>query len=451
MNSVREPGKEQSSLSLILRAFKYRNYRLFFAGQGISLIGNWMQFIASSWLVYRLTQSPVLLGVVGFSSQIPTFLLAPFAGVLLDRWKRRTVLIVTQSLMMLQAFLFAFLTITGKIQVWQIIVLSIVMGIITAFDMPGRHTFVNDIIEDKRDLGNAIALNSSIFNGARMVGPSIAGLIIERMGEGICFLCNGVSFVAVIAALTVMRVNQRSNGRERLPLLQEFSHGFSYTFGFPPIRAILILLFFTSMMGTSAMVLMPVFSSQVLQGGPQTMGFLMGAIGIGALIGALYLASRKSIVGLGRIIPKAVIILGAGLILFSFSRNLYLSFVFVLLTGFGTMVQMASTNTFIQTVVDEDKRGRVLSFYTTTFMAAFPLGSLIAGYMADIAGAPETVLAGGIFCCIAALIYMRHLPSFQEMVDPLYARLGLVHEGSRPYVAVQGNVTAVQGNVTASE
>ncbi|MHC9542335.1 MAG: MFS transporter [Vulcanimicrobiota bacterium] len=442
MNNDSEPGKEQSSLSLILRAFKYRNYRLFFAGQGISLIGNWMQTIASSWLVYRLTQSPVLLGVVGFSSQIPTFLLAPFAGVLLDRWKRRTVLIVTQSLMMLQAFLLAFLTITGRVQVWHIIVLSMVMGVITAFDMPGRQTFVHDIIEDKSDLGNAIALNSSIFNGARMIGPSIAGLIIERMGEGICFLCNGISFVAVLAALLAMRVNQRSNGRERLPLLQEFSQGISYTFGFPPIRAILILLFFTSMMGMSAMVLMPVFSSQILKGGAQTMGFLMGSVGIGALVGALYLASRKSIVGLVKMIPRAALILGVGLILFSFSRNLYLSFVLVLLTGFGMMVQMASTNTFLQTVVDEDKRGRVLSIYTTTFMGAMPLGSLITGYMADIIGAPNTVMFGGFFCCIAALIYMRHLPSFKEMVYPLYVKLGLIHEGSGPCTAVKGSVTA---------
>ncbi len=442
MNHVEKPGKDQSSLALILRAFKYKNYRLFFTGQGISLIGSWMQTIASSWLVYRLTQSPVLLGVVGFSSQIPAFLLAPFAGVLLDRWKRRTVLIVTQSLMMLQAFLLAFLTITGIIQVWHIIVLSMLMGIITAFDMPGRQTFVHDIIEDKNDLGNAIALNSSIFNGARIIGPSIAGLIIERMGEGTCFLINGISFVAVIAALMAMRVNQRRNGGERLPLLQEFSQGLSYTFGFPPIRAILMLLFFTSMMGIPAMVLMPVFSSQILNGGAQTMGFLMGATGIGAIVGALYLASRQSIVGLEKLIPKAALILGGGLILFSLSRNLYLSFVLVLLTGFGMMVQMASSNTFIQTVIDEDKRGRVLSFYTTTFMGAAPLGSLMAGYVADMIGAPKTVMMGGLFCCIAALIYLRYLPSFQATVYPLYVKLGLIHEGSGPSMIAQESVTA---------
>jgi MFS family permease len=441
MDADRGHEKKQSSLSLILRAFKYRNYRLFFTGQGISLVGNWMQTIASSWLVYRLTQSPLLLGVVGFSSQIPAFLLAPFAGVLLDRWKRRTVLIITQCLMMLQAFMLAFLTITGTVRVWHIIALSVVMGIITAFDMPGRQTFVHDIIEDKSDLGNAIALNSSIFNGARMIGPSVAGFIIERMGEGICFLLNGISFVAVIAALLAMRVNQRSNGRERMPLLDEFRDGFSYTFGFPPIRAVLMLLFFTSMMGVPAVVLMPVFTSQILHGGAQAMGLLMGAVGIGALAGAIFLASRKNVVGIAENIPKATLILGGGLILFSFSRSICLSFVFVLLTGFGMMVQMASTNTFIQTVVDEDKRGRVLSFYTTTFMGAAPLGSLIAGYLAGLIGAPQTVLAGGIMCSVAALIYMRYLPSFQKMVCPLYVKLGLIHEGSGRCAAVQGGIT----------
>jgi MFS family permease len=412
----------------LFRALYYRNYRLFFMGQGISLIGNWMQTVATGWLVFRMTDSPFLMGLVNFSAQIPTFLCAPFAGVLLDRWQRRRVLLITQALFMLQAFALALLTLSGIVQVWHIVLLNIVMGIVTSFDMPGRQSFVNEMIEKKEDLGNAIALNSSIFNGARMIGPSIAGIIIARIGEGMCFLLNAVSFLAVLAALLAMNVKPRIISTERTDILDELKKGVAYAFGFSPIRSILLLLFLTSMMGMPVMVLMPIFSKKILMGGPETLGFLMAASGVGALIGAMFLAWRRSVIGLGRLIPLASGIFGLGLIAFSFSRNLYLSLILGIFTGFGMMVQMASSNTLLQTIVDEDKRGRVMSLYTTSFMGAAPLGSLMAGALANKLGAPLTVMCGGIFCIAGALLFARNLPNIRKMIHPIYVRMGIMPE-----------------------
>ena len=335
----------------VFRTLRYRNYRLFFSGQLVSLIGTWMQQVALTWLVYRLTNSPFLLGVVGFVGQMPMFLLGPFAGVLADRANRHRIIILTQTLSMVQATVLAILTLTGNITVAHIIILSIFIGLVNAFDMPTRQSFLLDMIESREDLPNAIALNSSMFNGARLLGPSIAGLVIAAIGEGLCFLLNAVSYVAVIAALLAMKVTQRHlKNRKPRKVLEGFTEGFHYAFGFSPIRNILLLLALVSMMGMPYAVLMPVYARDILHGGPHTLGFLMGATGVGALAGALSLASRKSVVGLGRWIPLAAGTFGVGLIAFSFSRTLWLSMILLFVVGAGMMVQMASSNTIIQTI-----------------------------------------------------------------------------------------------------
>lgn len=410
----------------ILRALKYRNYRLFFLGQGVSLIGTWMQNVAMSWLVFRLTHSAALLGLVSFAAQFPTLLCAPLAGVLIDRWKRHNVIIATQFLLMLQASILAILTLTGIVQVWHIVVLSTFLGIITAFDMPGRQSFLVDMLESKEDLGNAIALNSSIFNGARMIGPSIAGVVVAKVGEGVCFLINGISFMAVLGALLLMKIADTRIKKESTFILRELKEGFDYAFGFAPIRAILAHLFMVSMMGIPVMVLMPIFSSKILHGGPEILGFLMASSGIGALIGALFLASRKNVLGLGKIIVFASAIFGAGLIAFSQSRSLFLCIVFIIMTGFGFMVQMASCNTLIQTIVEEDKRGRVMSIYTTSFMGAGPLGSIVAGTLPNMIGVPMTVMLGGVFILASTVLFARRLPALRKLLRPIYMEKGII-------------------------
>ncbi len=352
----------------IFRTLRYRNYRLFFGGQLISLIGTWMQQIAMTWLVYRLTNSAFLLGVVGFASQMPTFLLSPFAGVFADRMNRHRIIIVTQTLAMIQAAVLAILTLTGNIAVWHIIMLSVFLGLVNAFDIPTRQTFVLEMIENKEDLGNAIALNSSMFNGARLIGPAIAGMLLAVIGEGMCFLLNAISFVAVIVALLAMKLSPQQRTSHSHGVIKGLQEGFSYAFGFAPIKYILMLVALISAMGMPYTVLMPIFAKDILGGGPHTLGFLMGATGVGALTGALYLASRRTVVGLGRWIAIAAGIFGLGLIGFSFARVLSLSMSLLFVVGFGMMTQMASCNTILQTIAEDDKRGRVMSFYTMAFM-----------------------------------------------------------------------------------
>lgn len=408
----------------MFRALRYRNYRLFFAGQGISLVGTWMQQIAMGWLVYRLTGSAFILGVVGFSSQIPTFLLSPFAGVLVDRHSRYRILVVTQVLAMLQAFILGALTLIGIIAVWHVIILGIFLGIVNSFDAPARQSFVIDMVEKKEMLGNAIALNSFMFNGARLIGPSVAGLVIAAVGEGICFILNGVSFFAVIGCLLAMNIKYTSVQAKKTHISKDLKEGFVYIFNFAPIRAILLLLSVISMMGMSYAVLMPVFAKDILHGGPHTLGFLMAAVGVGALFGTGYLASKRSILKLGRIIPISSIIFGAGLILFSFSHEFWLSFLILLFTGFGFMVHMASCNTVLQTITDDDKRGRVMSFYTMSFMGMAPLGSLLSGFLASRFGAVYALLIGGISCILASLLFARKLPLLRKIVHPIYEKIG---------------------------
>jgi MFS family permease len=421
---------DPKGLSLIFRALYSRNYRLFFGGQGISLIGTWMQQIAMSWLVYRLTNSVFLLGIIGFSSQICSFIFSPFAGVLSDRWNRHRILIATQSLAMVQAFILAALTLTGVIAVHHLIILAFFLGFVNAFDMPTRQAFVVQMVEKREDLGNAIALNSFLFNGARLVGPSVAGVLISILGEGMCFFFNGLSFLAVIIALLAMKVTFHKGQSERHHILRELKEGFAYAFGFPPIRSVLFFLGWISMVGMAITILMPVFAKNILHGGSQTYGFLMAAIGVGAVIGAIFLASRRSVLGLGKIIVIAAGIFGIGLISFSLSHVLWLSLFLLLVTGFGMMVQMASSNTIIQTVVDEDKRGRMMSLYVMAFMGMAPFGSLAGGSLAARIGASNTLIIGGASCILGSFLFARKLPLIRKMVRPIYVRKGILSEKS---------------------
>jgi MFS family permease len=412
----------------MVRALAHRNYRLFFAGQGISLVGTWITRVATSWLVYRLTGSAAVLGLVGFAGQIPTFLLAPFAGVWVDRWSRYRVLVVTQVLSMLQSFALAWLALAGTITVTRILLLSAFQGVVNAFDTPARQAFVVDVVEDRADLPNAIALNSSMVNGARLVGPSVAGVLIAVAGEGWCFLLDGVSYVAVIVSLMMMRLARAApRGREKRVLL-ELRDGFRYAFGFAPIRSLLLLITLISVMGMPYTVLMPLIADQVLHGGPHTLGFLMGATGVGALAGAVYLASRRSVLGLGRVIAAAAILFGCGLIAFSLSRTLALSLVLMVVTGTGFMVQLAASNTVIQTIVREEMRGRVMAFYTMAFMGTAPFGSLLAGGLAARVGAPHTILLGGGVCILGGVAFSRQLPRLRELVVPIYVERGILPE-----------------------
>jgi MFS family permease len=413
---------------MIFRALHSRNYRLFFGGQSISLIGTWMQQIAASWLVYHMTNSAFVLGVVGFAGQIPTFLLAPFAGVFADRMNRHRIIIVTQTLAMIQALMFALLVLTGAVTVWQIIALSILLGLVNAVDMPVRQAFIVDMIERREDLGNAIALNSTMFNAARLVGPSIAGVLIATLGEGMCFLLNGISYGAVIAALSAMRMTPRPKHGQRAHVMQELREAFSYALGFAPIRSILLLLGLVSLVAMPYTILMPVFAKDVLHGGAHTLGFLVGASGIGALGGTIYLASRRSVRGLGNVIAVSAGLFGIGLLAFSVSRVLWMSLLFMLLTGFGMVLQFAASNTVLQTIVDDDKRGRVMSLFTMAFAGAAPFGSLLAGGLASRIGAPATLLLGGVCCISGSLLFARALPALREMVRPIYARKGIIPE-----------------------
>jgi MFS family permease len=430
MENKREKSNHTGGRKSVVRALRHRNYRLFFGGQGISLIGTWMQRIAIPWLVYRLTDSPFLLGFVGFAGQIPGFILLPFAGVLADRWNRRRLLFLTQTLLTIQALVLSFLVLTGTVQVWHVVVLSLFFGTAFAFDIPTRQSFLMDMIGDKEDLGNAVALNSSIVTGARLLGPSLAGILIGLVGEGICFLINGISYLAVIAALLAMKIPSRDLQPENSRVWDGLKEGFAYASGFAPIRVILVLLALVSLMGMPHMVLMPVFAKNVLQGGPHALGFLMGAGGLGSMVGAIYLASRSTVLGLGKIILISVILFGLGLVAFSFSRVLWLSLVLIFVAGFGHMVQMASSNTILQTISDDDKRGRVMSFYAMAFSGMMPFGSLLGGLLASNIGAPATVLIGGIACLLGAAVYARRLPALRKMIHPIYRKMGIITESN---------------------
>ncbi|HEV2325342.1 MAG TPA: MFS transporter [Terracidiphilus sp.] len=408
------------------RALRHRNFRLFFGGQSISLIGTWMTRIATSWLVYRLTGSALLLGTVSFMGQIPTFLLSPLAGVWVDRLNRRQVLVWTQALSMVQSLALAALTLSHRITIPWILGLAAMQGLINAFDMPGRQAFMIQMVEDRNDLGNAIAINSSMVNMARLVGPSLAGLVIAASSEGWCFLIDGISYIAVIVSLLMMRIHVAPAKRKITSTLTEFKDGWAYVSGFLPVRTILLLFCVVSLMGMPFVVLMPIFAARVLHGGPHTLGFLMGAVGVGALVSAISLAARKSVRGLIRMIPIAAAVFGLGLIGFGLSHTFWLSMLMALVAGMGMMQGMAASNTIIQTLVPEDKRGRVMSYYTMAFVGMAPFGSLLAGGMASALGAPAAVIIYGAVVILGAAWFASRYPAVREVVRPIYREMGIL-------------------------
>ena len=416
------------SWNLLVRALRHRNYRLFFGGQGISLIGTWMTRVATGWLVYRLTGSAFLLGLVSFSSQIPILLLGPFAGVWVDRLNRHRVLVVTQALSMVQSFALAALALAHIITVHEVILLNLFQGAINAFDMPARQAFLIEMVEDREDLGNAIALNSSLVNAARLIGPSVAGLLIAAVGEGYCFLIDGFSYMAVIASLLAMTVTPRVIEHARASVLSELREGWEYVRGFRPIWSILLLLAVISLVGMPYTTLMPIFAGKILHGGAHTLGFMMGAVGVGALTGAVRLAARRSVLGLGRLIAMTSAGFGAGLVAFSLSRELWLSLLLLVLTGFCFMQQMASSNTILQTITEDSKRGRVMSFYSIAFQGVAPFGSLTAGAIASRIGAPHTLMIGGLICVCGAGWFATQLPAIRKLVRPVYQQIGIIPE-----------------------
>ena len=428
------PPPATSTLQSIGRSLSNHNYRLFFVGQGISLIGTWMTRVATAWLVFRLSgpDAAFLLGVVGFAGQSPCFFLAPFAGVLVDRWSRHQLLVVTQILSLVQSALLAVVAFYGEPSsstIWQIVLLSLSQGLINAFDVPARQAFLVEMVALKEDLANAIALNSSLVNGARLIGPSLAGILIAVSGEGWCFVVDAVSYVAVVLALLAMHLPVREpTHHHSRRIWHELVEGIRYAFGFAPIRSILLLLALVSFMAMPYAVLMPIFAADVLQGGAYTLGFLSGAAGVGALIGALYLASRRSVLGLGMAIVWSTFAFGVGLIGFAFSTNLWISLILMLVTGFGMMAQMAASNTVLQTIVDEDKRGRVMSLYSMAFLGMMPFGSLFAGVLAGWIGAANTVMIGGVACLVGGALFALVLPRLRGLVRPIYARMGILPE-----------------------
>jgi len=385
-----------------------------------------MTRVATSWLVYRLTGSALLLGTVSFAGQIPTFLCAPFAGVWVDRLDRRKVLVWTQTLSMVQSLGLAVLTLSHWITVPWILAFSVMQGLINAFDMPGRQAFMVQMVEDKRDLGNAIAINSSMVNVARLIGPSLAGMLIAATSEGWCFLIDGISYLAVIASLLMMRIHVPAVKRLAASTLTELKAGWTYVSEFLPIRTILLLFAVVSLMGMPFVVLMPIFAARVLHGGPHTLGFLMGAMGVGALVSALSLAARKSVRGLVRMIPIAAAVFGLGLIGFGLSRVFWLSMIMIFVAGMGMMQGMAASNTIIQTIVSDDKRGRVMSYYTMAFMGMAPFGSLLAGTVAHAIGAPWTVVMNGAVVVLGAAWFASRLPAVRREIRPVYQEMGII-------------------------
>ena len=426
-NSYREkPTPAPRDFSHAWRALRHRNFRLFFAGQSISLIGTWMTRVATSWLVYRLTKSALLLGTVGFAGQIPTFLLAPIAGVIVDRIDRRKVLLWTQTLAMAQSLALAWLTLSNRITIGEVLALSALQGVINAFDMPGRQSFMIRMVEDRADLSNAIAINSSMVNTARLLGPSFAGLLIAATSEGWCFLVDGVSYIAVIISLVMMRVPPGQEPRITTSMVTQLTEGWTYVVEFLPIRSILLLFALLSLMGWPFMVLMPIFAGTILHGGPHTLGFLMGAVGVGSLISALSMVMRRSVRGLTKTIPAAALIFGIGLIGFGLSRFLWLSMLMMLVTGFGMMQGLTGSNTIIQTLVDEKMRGRVMSYYTMAFVGMAPFGSLLSGALAHAMGAPRTVIVSGVACILGSIWFTTQLAAIRKDMRPVYERLGIV-------------------------
>jgi MFS family permease len=423
-----------------MRALRHRNFQLFFSGQLVSLIGTWMQTVAQSWLVYRLTGSALLLGSVGFASQFPVFLMAPIGGTVADRSNRHRVIIVTQAASMVLALVLAALTLTRHVHIWHIFVLAALLGLVNAFDIPGRQAFLVDMV-GKEDLMNAIALNSSMFNGARIIGPAVAGILVARIGEGWCFFANGVSYLAVIAGLLLMRIHCVPRSKSDSPL-EDIKEGFRFVSRTKPIRALLLLLGLVSLVGMPYAVLMPVFADRILHGGARGLGILMGCTGIGALLGAAILVLRQGVKGLGRLVAIMCGTFGLSLFVFSFSRYFWLSAVLLLPVGFSMLLQMASSNTLIQSMVPDALRGRVMALYSMMFMGMAPFGALLGGALANKLGAPVTVAIGGIASLMGAIAFWKALPSFRVEARELILAQGVA--GGEPAGGMTARLEAIE-------
>ncbi len=422
LGQVDEPGLPEAAAEPVLlephgyrqifRALRHRNFRLFCFGQIVSLSGTWMQNVALNWLMYRLTRSEFLMGITYFCLQLPVFALAPLGGLASDRLSRHRIIVITQTLSMLQAFVLAFLTLSGRVEVWHVMALAVILGCINAFDMPARQSFLIQMAS-KEDLLNAISLNSSIFNAARVVGPAIAGVLVYRLGEGVCFLFNGISFVAVIFGLLAMRVPpfHPSVGESPWDHLRE---GFRFAFHARHIRYLLLLLGVATLASVPALILMPFFANDILGRGSRGLGILMASMGVGALIGTLVLASRGTTRGLVNVVVFGAAGLGVTLVLLGISRNFYLSVAIMFWFGFSNLRQMASTNTLIQSLIPDEYRGRIMAMYTMTVVGLGPFGSLAAGGIAHRYGPPVTVIAGGVFCLAAAGVFWMRLEQFRR-------------------------------------
>ena len=423
------PQPRPSRLNLMLRSLRHRNFQLFFSGQLISLIGTWMQTVAESWLVYRLTGSSLLLGSVAFASQIPVFLFASIGGTIADRHNRHRIVIATQSCAMVLAAIYAWLTLTNRIQVWQIFVLAALLGVVNAFDIPGRQAFIVDMV-GREDLMNAIALNSSMFNGARVIGPAVAGILVAKIGEGWCFAANSISYIAVLTGLLLMRVPRFEPPPTRKSAVENMIEGFRFVKQTSPIKTLLLMLGLVSLVGMPYAVLMPIFADQILHGGARGLGMLMGSTGVGALIGALTLAAKQGLKGLGKWVATTSMCFGVALIAFSWSRTLWLSMLLLVPVGFMLMVQMASSNTLIQSMVPDQLRGRVMAVYSMMFMGMAPFGAFFAGAIAHNIGAPWTISIGGIACIGGSAVFASKLAQFRQEARELI--IAQTMEGGAP-------------------
>jgi MFS family permease len=408
------------------RAWHNPNLRLYFGGQIISMIGTWMQQMALTWLVYRLTNSLSMLGLMAFATQAPAFFITPFAGIVTDRVQKHRLVIITQSFAMLQAGILAALVLTGHAQVWQLMVLGAFSGVISAFDLPSRQTFLVEMLDDRSLLPNAIATNSSIVTMTRLIGPTVAGVFIAKAGEGMCFVVNALSYIAVIGALLLIRTHAPIREKTNKSVLEELKEGFRYAFGFRPLRSLILLMALISLVGMPYAALLPAFAKDVFHGDASTLGFLTAASGVGALAGALSLASRKGVLGLGRWLVVSCAVFGVGLTCFGLSHSLYLAMFCLVFVGFGSMVLMAACNTLIQTIVEEDKRGRVMSIYTMAFVGLAPFGSLIAGLLAAKIGSSETVLISGILSILLAIGFASRLHLIRQDIRPIYVERGIL-------------------------
>jgi len=407
------------------RALRHRNYRLYFAGQGISVLGTWLTRFATAWMAYRLTGSPLILGLVGFFGQAPTSLIAPFAGVLVDRWDRHRVIVMTQVAAMLQSAALAVFALTGTMTVWHLLVLGAVQAVINGFDMPARQSFLGQMIDDRADLPNAIALNSSIVNSARLIGPVIAAVLVDLFGEGICFSIDAASYLAVIASLLMMRVAKRPLRVRTGSVRAELADGLRYVWNLPLIRWVLLLLASSSVLAGAYGTLLPVVAATTLHGGPHTLGFLMGSAGCGALAAALYLASRSSIGGLTTVIQRCALGLALSMIALGAATTMWLAMPLLFVLGMCMMMQLAATNTLVQTLVEDRMLGRVISLYAVAFFGGAPVGALLEGALASQIGALHTFAVAGVASLACAVAFTSKLPALRISSRPLYERLGL--------------------------